>query len=69
MSHDRMYPPQDDREQVSDVAGVALFHARRHRIWFADNGAIRIEVRVGPDRGRIELDKPGADGALCPDRS
>ncbi|MCA1749123.1 MAG: hypothetical protein LC634_06180 [Sphingomonadales bacterium] len=47
--------------------GVALFHARRHRIWFGDNGAIRIVVRTGRDRGRIEIDKPGTDGAKCPD--
>lgn len=66
MINDRMYPPQDDQEQVSTVKGATLFHARRHSIWIGDNGSIRIEVRLGPDRGLILLDKPGADGALCP---
>ncbi len=66
MTHDRMYPPQDDQKHVSTVPSATLFHARRHSIWIGDNGSIRIEVRLGPDRGLVLLDKPGADGVLCP---
>ena len=66
MTHDRMYPPQDDQKQASAFPGAELFHTQSHRIWFGDNGSIRIEVRKGPNRGRIELDKPGVDGSLCP---
>jgi hypothetical protein len=66
MTHDRIYPPQDDQKQINAIAGATLYHARRHSVWFGDNGSIRIEVRMGPDRGLILLDKPGADGALCP---
>ena len=66
MTHERMYPPQDDQMQTSAIPGAALFHVRRHNLWFGGNGSIRIEVRLGPDRGRILLDKPGVDGALCP---
>ena len=65
MTDGRMYPPDDDFEQPSPIAGAALFHSLRHRIWIADNGAIRIEVRRGQDSGRIELDKAGVDGKLC----
>lgn len=68
MTDGRMYPPEDDFEQPSPIAGAALFHSLRHGIWIADNGAIRIEVRRGQDKGRIELDKAGADGKLCPQR-
>ena len=67
MKHDRIYPPEDDFEKVSHRPGSALFQTKGHSIWFGDNGAIRIEVRLGPERGRVELDKPGADGALCPE--
>jgi hypothetical protein len=66
MTDERLYPPQDDQEQPSPIAGAAVFLARGHSIWIGDNGAIRIENRRQPHRGRIELDKPGADGALCP---
>ena len=66
MTHDRMYPPQDDQRKVSNVSGATLFHARRRNIWIGGNGSIRIEVRVGPDRGRLLLDKSGADGSLYP---
>ena len=64
MTDGRMYPPQDDFEQPSPVAHAALFHTVAHRVWIADNGAIRIEVRKGQNSGRVELDKTGADGAF-----
>ena len=66
MTDGRIYPPQDDQEQPSPIAGAALFYSRGHRIWIGDNGAIRIEIRRAPDIGRVVLDKPGADGKLCP---
>ena len=64
MTDGRMYPPQDDFEQPSPVAHAALFHTVGHRVWIADNGAIRIEVRKGQNGGRVELDTAGADGAF-----
>lgn len=66
MAHDRMYPPQNDFRRAGAPAGTELFHTQGHRIWFGSNGAIRIEVRKGRDGGRVELDKPGADGERCP---
>ncbi len=62
----RMYPPHDDFERPCSIAGAVLFHSVAHAIWFAANGAIRIEARRGPDKGRVELDKVGTDGKLCP---
>lgn len=66
MTDDRMYPPHDDFEQPCPLAGAVLFHSLGHAIWFAANGAIRIEGRRRSNRGRVDLDKPGADGKLCP---
>ena len=66
MKHDRIYPPQDDFERASARPDTKLFYAKAHSIWFAANGAIRIEGRRGTDDGRVLLDKPGADGAVCP---
>ena len=66
MTDGRMYPPEDDNNKVSTVSGASLFYTKGHRVWFGDNGSIRLEVRRGPGKGRIELDKPGADGRLCP---
>lgn len=66
MTDGRIYPPQADYKQDGTYDGVDLFHTQGHRIWFADNGAIRIEVRKGPDRGRIDLEKFGSDGRPCP---
>ena len=68
MTDGRMYPPQDDNKKVTKVSGASLFHTKGHRVWFGDNGSIRLEVRRGPGKGHIELDKPGADGMLCPAR-
>ena len=62
----RIYPPEDDFERASARPGTRLFYSKGHSLWFAANGAIRIEVRGGTDSGRVLLDKPGADGALCP---
>jgi hypothetical protein len=62
MSDGRMYPPQDDSEPRSDILGARLFYSRGHRLYFGRNGAIRIENRTGPDRGKIVLNKPGRDG-------
>jgi hypothetical protein len=67
MKHDRMYPPNDDSERKSARPGMTLFLTKGHRIWFGDNGAIRIEVRIAFDGMPAELDKPGADGAICPE--
>lgn len=61
-SDGRMYPPQDDLERPSDILGARLFYSRGHRLYFGENGAIRIENRTGPDRGKIVLNKPGRDG-------
>ena len=66
MTDGRMYPPHDDFEQPCPIAGAVLFHSLGHAIWFAANGAIRIERRRGSNKGQIDLDKPGADGKLCP---
>jgi hypothetical protein len=66
MTDGRMYPPRDDFEQPCPLAGATLFHSLGHAIWFAANGAIRIEGRRGANKGRVELDKPGADGKFCP---
>ena len=68
MTDGRMYPPQDDNKKVTTVSGASLFHTKGHRVWFGDNGSVRLEVRRGPGKGHIELDKPGADGKLCPAR-
>jgi hypothetical protein len=62
MSDGRMYPPHDDFERRSDISGARLFYSRGHRIYFGENGAIRIENRTGQDRGKIALSKPGSDG-------
>ena len=61
----RMYPPQSDQEQVSPIPGTSLFFSLKHRIWIGDNGAVRIERRLPPNPGSVELDKPGSDGNLC----
>lgn len=61
----RMYPPQDDAERKSAVAGVRVFRTRGHRVWFADNGAIRITT-AGTEAERVVLDKAGKDGGRCP---
>jgi hypothetical protein len=66
MTDGRMYPPHDDFEQPCPLAGAVLFHSLGHAILFASNGAIRIEGRRRPNKGRIALDKPGADEKLCP---
>ena len=66
MTDGRMYPPRDDLEQPCPLAGAVLFHSLGHAIWFAANGAIRIEGRRGSNKGRVDLDKPGADGSVCP---
>jgi hypothetical protein len=61
----RMYPPQDDAEKKSPIAGVRQFRARGHRIWIAANGAIRITTAGTADE-RVISDKPGKDGGFCP---
>jgi hypothetical protein len=58
----RMYPPHDDFEKPSGIDGVRMFKTRGHRVFFASNGAIRIESVIG----EVVLDKPGKDGGLCP---
>ena len=42
MKDGRLYPPHDDQQKVSPVSGTSLFFSRKHRIWFGDNGSIRI---------------------------
>lgn len=66
MTDGRMYPPQEDQEKVSPIAGTSLFFSFKHRIWIGDNGAVRIERRIQPNLGLVELDKPGIDGKQCP---
>ena len=66
MTDGRMYPPQDDQEKVSPIAGTSMFFSLKHRIWIGANGAVRIERRLPPNPGFVELDKPGSDGKLCP---
>lgn len=61
----RMYPPQDDSERQSPLAGVRVFRTRGHRVWIAANGAIRITT-AGTLQERIVLDKAGKDGGSCP---
>jgi hypothetical protein len=61
----RMYPPQDDSEQKSGLAGVRMFRTRRHRVWIAENGAIRITT-AGTRGEQIVLDKAGKDGGAGP---
>jgi hypothetical protein len=65
-SDGRMYPPKDDRLQKGSNEDVAIYHSRGHRISFGRNGAIRIEVRSGHDKGAIVLDKCGQDGNVLP---
>lgn len=64
-SDGRMYPPQNDSEKKSPIAGVRVFRTRGHRVWIAGNGAIRITT-AGAAEDRIILDKPGKDGGFCP---
>lgn len=59
----RLYPPQDDAERKSSVAGVRVFRTRGHRVGIGGNGAIRITVVAD---GRVALDKPGKDGGFLP---
>jgi len=61
----RLYPPQDDREIDSGVAGVRTFRTVGHYVSFAANGAIRI-VALRPGSDGVVLDKPGSDGERCP---
>jgi len=61
----RMYPPQDDAERKSPIAGVRVFRTRGHRVWIAANGAIRITTARPPEERTI-LDKAGKDGGVCP---
>lgn len=61
-SDGRMYPPQDDFLQKGSNEDIAIYHSRGHRISFGRNGAIRIEVRSGPEKGKVVLDKFGQDG-------
>ncbi len=65
MTDGRMYPPQDDQEQVSPISDVSLFYSRKHCIWVGTNGAVRFERRHPPNMGLVELDKPGRDGKYC----
>ena len=65
MTDGRMYPPLDDNKKLSPLSGTAVFHTKGHRVWLGDNGAIRFEIRRGPGKGHIDLDKPGADGRPC----
>ena len=66
MTDGRMYPPHNDFEQPCPLSGAVLFHSLGHAIWFSANGAIRIEGRRRSNKGHVELDKPGADGNVCP---
>jgi hypothetical protein len=66
MTDGRMYPLLDDQERDSRIAGTSLFYSFKHNIWLGGNGAIRIERRLPPNPGLVELDKPGHNGALCP---
>lgn len=59
----RMYPPHDDFEYASAVAGVRLFKSKGHDIWFGSNGALRIARRGA---GSVVIDKPGRDGGFVP---
>jgi hypothetical protein len=61
----RVYPPQDDSERKSPIAGVRVFRTRGHRLWIAANGAIRITTAGAPE-DRIVLDKAGKDGGFLP---
>jgi len=61
----RMYPPQDDAERKSPIAGVRVFRTRGHRVWIAANGASRITTARPPEERTI-LDKAGKDGGVCP---
>lgn len=61
-SDGRLYPPHDDFERDSGRSDIRVFRTVGHRVWFANNGAIRITTLSG----RVVLDKPGKDGGLCP---
>jgi len=57
----RMYPPQADASRaVPGRPELTRWRTRRHNIWIATGGAIRIE-EVG---GRCFLEKAGADGRM-----
>ncbi len=60
----RMYPPQDDSEKKTKIAGVRMFRTRGHRVWIAKNGAIRITTAQAETQ--MVLDKIGKDGGSCP---
>jgi hypothetical protein len=60
----RLYPPEYDSERQGALKGVRMFRARRHRIFIAVNGAIRIASVVDPRD--IPVDISGKDGKRCP---
>jgi hypothetical protein len=58
---ERMGRPLDDnRRTVPGRPDVTRFRTKGHNVFFATNGAIRIE-EVQPPKA-VVLDKPGADG-------
>jgi hypothetical protein len=58
-SDGRMYPPQEDsRRDVDWSTEVVRYRSRAHHTFIANNGAISIRTLDG----KVELDKPGADG-------
>lgn len=62
----RLYPPQNDREIESEVAGVRRFRTVGHYVDFGATGAIRIiKIGFGPNSPPV-LDKPGRDGGRIP---
>lgn len=61
----RLYPPEFDSEKQCAVKGVRMFRARRHRIFIASNGAVRIASVV--EVHDIPVDIPGKDGKRCPE--
>jgi hypothetical protein len=58
--HDRIYPPQIDREQVpSGIEGARLFRTVAHEVIIGLNGAIAVRKR---GTFEVEFAKAGHDG-------
>lgn len=59
MTHDRMYPPQEDsRRVVPGRPDIARYRSRSHNTYIGANGAIEIAAVSG----EVLFRKPGADG-------
>jgi hypothetical protein len=58
----RMYPPQPDKEKLTERPGARAFRTVGNLILLGDNGAIEVQDL----RGQVVFSKSGADGKTIP---